>query len=155
MRKLTMRQARKRAGMTQQELAEKTGFQQSNLSMLEQGKTRLLDLLPLMKIEQVLDAVGEIEWEAAPPDLANVTLQAVQNLFDARYPIDAALVHVARLYRQGAFVQLLVLAGYDRPSIEKIAQQVDEATQGFTEKEKDKIIAILERRWTKTKEESE
>ena len=69
MRKLTMKQARKRAGMPQVELAQKTGFRQSNLSMLEQGKNLPLDLFPLMKIEEALDAVGEIEWEATPPDL--------------------------------------------------------------------------------------
>lgn len=63
-----IRELRKKAGLTQYELARRTGIVQSDLSRMETGAYRV-SVMALAKILDVLDIkVGEFFGESAPVD---------------------------------------------------------------------------------------
>lgn len=53
-REISLSEIRKALGITQKELAEKTGFSQSDISKMEQGKKRL----PMKRLRQLADGMG-------------------------------------------------------------------------------------------------
>ena len=81
MKLMTLREARKKTGITQAELARRTGIVQPAISDYEAMKSVPSDFFDCLKIEKALDAVGMIQWETSPiPDeLVSLILKAIAN----------------------------------------------------------------------------
>lgn len=91
-----VREARRRAGLTQRELAERAGTTQSSIARLERGRTNPSFELVL----RLVRACGmDLHVQVVPYDDSDIA-QAEANL---RQPVDARLdhlVHVVEQFRQ-------------------------------------------------------
>ena len=65
--RVTLREAREAAGLTQAELAEKADVRQATISDMETGKRRSIDLILLDRICRVLGVEAGSLFEQDPP----------------------------------------------------------------------------------------
>lgn len=98
--RITLQEARKRAGITQTELAKRTGIPQPTMSAYEANKSLPDNIFHCFKIEEELNALGQIKWDSVPEDIVRWTVKAIANL-SSQYPFESILIGIVRLIRTG------------------------------------------------------
>lgn len=94
---MTLKQARKAAGITQQALADIVGFHQPEISDLERGRSDI-EFLRLIRIEQVLKSIGTLDWRnnAFSEEEVDEIIDVISDL-SKRCPLTVVLLFVLRV----------------------------------------------------------
>jgi len=92
----TLKEVRKEKNLTQQELADKLGMHQENLSRIENG-LYYPKVTTLFKIESILNAENQINWNKFPSEEVDIlVLEGIKKL-NKRFPIYLVLQFFARI----------------------------------------------------------